>query len=73
MSSDDKKYKISNDPDFVNAPKFANSMKEFLMKKGSATDKEIQKMLMMTEEEYSATLQRALEKVRESMGIEIDD
>jgi len=60
---------IDEDPDFINAPAYSNSLKKFLKEsKIEAKDSTIAKMLMMTTEEFKAVYESALKKLR--IGLE---
>lgn len=68
--SEEKKHKILNDEDYIDYPKFKNSLKKLIEKYPGGVDNEtIAKALMMTEEEVEATYQSAINKIKEDLGV----
>jgi hypothetical protein len=68
--SEEKKHKILNDEDYIDYPKFKNSLKKLIEKYPNGVDNEtIAKALMMTEEEIEDTYQSAINKIKESLGV----
>jgi hypothetical protein len=65
------KEKIENDPDFINYPKFGNSLKKAMdANPNGLSDETIQKMLLMTQEEIDTTYESAIMKLRTHLGLE---
>lgn len=63
----DKKQLVEIDEDYIEAPRYSNSLKIYLEKndgKEAKTDM-VAKMLLMTEEEVERTYQSALSKLRD--------
>lgn len=75
MSKDSMQQKIQEDPDFINYPKYQNSLSEFLRQKPNGTDDMslIAKTLMISQEEAEELYNSALEKIRDNLNIEVED
>lgn len=70
MDKNKIKEKINNDPDFINYPKFGNSLKKALeANPNGLPDETIQKMLLMTQEEIDNTYESAIIKLKDYLGI----
>jgi hypothetical protein len=66
--------RINEEPDFVYLEKFDNSLSKVLDKfPDGAPNKLICKALMMTEEEVEETARSAIMKIREALGVEVDE
>jgi len=71
MEKNKIKEKIENDPDFINYPKFGNSLKKALESNPSGVkDEIIQKMLLMTQEEIDKAYGSAIMKLKGHLGLE---
>lgn len=70
MDKNKIKEKIENDPDFINYPKFGNSLKKALESNPDGVEDEtIQKMLLMTQEEIDNAYDSAMIKIRNNLGL----
>jgi hypothetical protein len=68
--TDEKKHKIYNDEDFIDYPKFKNSLSKLIEKYPDGVDTEtIAKVLNMTEEEVEETYMSAIQKLKENLGV----
>jgi hypothetical protein len=68
--TDEKKHKILNDEDFIDYPKFKNSLSKLVEKYPDGVDTEtIAKVLNMTEEEVEETYQNAILKLKNNLGV----
>lgn len=68
--TDEKKHKILNDEDFIDYPKFKNSLSKLIEKYPDGVDTEtIAKVLNMTEEEVEETYQNAILKLKNNLGV----
>ena len=68
--SEEKKTKLFNDEDYIDYPKFKNSVKKLIEKYPDGVDNEvIAKVLMMTEAEVHKTYLIAIEKLQKSLGV----
>ena len=68
--SEEKKHKIEEDEDFIDYPKFKNSLSKLIEKYPEGVDKEtIAKVLMMSEEEVEETYASAIKKLQISLGV----
>lgn len=66
---DKKKYKIMNDEDFIDYPKFKNSLSKLIEKYPDGVDNEtIAKALNMTKKEVEETYQKAIEKLKNNLN-----
>lgn len=64
--SDDKKEKILKEEDFINCPKYRNSIKHTINKFPDGIENHlIAKYLMISEEEVEENYQEAIKKLRE--------
>lgn len=71
MTDEELKKKISEDADFIRAPKFNNSIATLLRRHPDGIeDKAIARYLMLEEEEIELIYQEAVEKIRKQLGIE---
>lgn len=67
---DEKKLKLMEDEDFIDYPKFKNSLKKLVDKYPDGVDNEtIAKVLDMTEEEVEETYQSAIKKLQARLGV----
>lgn len=67
---DEKKIKILQDEDFVDCPKFKNSIKKIKEKNPEGIDdKLIAEILLMTPEELESTYLNSLKKIRKDLGL----
>lgn len=67
---EEKKHKIQNDEDFIDYPKFKNSLSKLIEKYPDGVDTEtIAKVLNMTEEEVEETYQNAILKLKNNLGV----
>ena len=67
---DEKKFKLMEDEDFIDYPKFKNSLKKLIDKYPDGIDNEtIAKVLDMTEEEVEQTYQSAIKKLQARLGV----
>lgn len=71
----DPKIRIETEEDFINFPKFSNSLKKLMntYPDGVPKDSVIAKALLITEEEVEARYQAYVQKAREQMGLEDGD
>jgi len=68
--SEEKKRKIEEDEDFIDYPKFKNSVNKLIEKYPEGIDKEtIAKVLMMSEEEVDEVYASAIKKLQISLGV----
>jgi hypothetical protein len=69
--SNDTKQKIQTDEDFINYPKFSNSIKKLMSKYPDGVEDEvIAKALMIPVEEVEARFGEYISTARERMGIQ---
>lgn len=67
---EEKKHKILNDEDFIDYPKFKNSLSKLIEKYPDGVDTEtIAKVLNMTEDEVETIYQNAILKLKNSLGV----
>lgn len=67
---DEKKHKILNDEDFIDYPKFKNSLSKLIEKYPDGVDTEtIAKVLNMTEKEVEETYMSAIQKLKDNLGV----
>lgn len=67
---EEKKHKIQNDEDFIDYPKFKNSLSKLIEKYPDGVDTEtIAKVLNMTEEEVEEIYQNAILKLKNNLGV----
>jgi len=67
---EEKKHKIMQDDDFIDHPKFKNSLKKLIEKYPDGVPNDtIAKVLDMTEEEVESTYQSAIEKLKAELGV----
>ena len=68
--SEEKKHRILTEEDYIDYPKFKNSLKKLIEKYPGGVDNEtIAKALMMSEEEVEATYNSAIEKIKDDLGV----
>jgi hypothetical protein len=68
--TDEKKHKILNDEDFIDYPKFKNSLSKLIEKYPDGVETEtIAKVLNMTEEEVEETYMSAIQKLKDNLGV----
>jgi uncharacterized membrane protein YheB (UPF0754 family) len=68
--SEEKKRKLEEDEDFIDYPKFKNSLTKLIEKYPEGVDQEtIAKVLMMSEEEVEETYASAIKKLQISLGV----
>jgi hypothetical protein len=68
------KQMIENDPDFVNLKRFDFSIEKVLDRYPDGVPMRlITQGLMMTEEEVNKTTEKILQKLRDAMGVKLDD
>jgi flagellar motor switch protein FliG len=68
--TDEKKHKILNDEDFIDYPKFKNSLSKLIEKYPDGVGTEtIAKVLNMTEEEIEETYMSAIQKLKDNLGV----
>lgn len=66
----EKKHKILNDEDFIDYPKFKNSLSKLIEKYPEGVEiHTIAKVLNMTEEEVEETYQSAIQKLKDNLGV----
>lgn len=66
----EKKHKISNEEDFIDYPKFKNSLSKLIEKYPEGVDTQtIAKVLNMTEKEVEETYQSAIKKLKDNLGV----
>lgn len=67
---DEKKAKILQDEDFVDCPKFKNSIKKLKEKNPDGIDdKLIAEILLITPEELETLYSESLKKIRKHLGV----
>lgn len=67
---EEKQRKIKEEEDYIDYPKFKNSIKKLIDKYPDGVDKEvIAKVLMMSEDEVAATYKSAIAKLQKSLGV----
>lgn len=67
---DEKKLKLMEDEDFIDYPKFKNSLKKLIDKYPDGVDNEtIAKVLDITEEEVEQIYQSAIKKLQARLGV----
>ena len=67
----DTKKKIEQEPDFIDSPRYDNSLSKFVLAKiEGVDDKTVAKLLHMTEEEVRDSMVRVIDKIRKAMKIE---
>lgn len=71
MNSDrDMKSRINNDEDFINYPRYGNSIRNLVENNPNGVDnKKISKALMISEQEVEDAFRSALVKIRKIMGM----
>ena len=70
MNKIDTKSKIETEEDFINYPKFSNSLKKLVAKyPDGVEDSVIAKVLMLTEEEVQALFKKYVEETRKRLGL----
>jgi hypothetical protein len=68
--SEEKKLKILKEEDFIDYPKFKNSLSRLIQKYPEGVDGAIiAKVLNMTEEEVEKTYDTAIEKIKKKLGL----
>ena len=68
--SEEKKFKVNEDEDFIDYPKFKNSLNKLIEKYPEGVDQEtIAKVLMMTTEEVEETYASAIKKLQLALGV----
>lgn len=71
MTTDDAKFLIDNDEDFVYVKRFDYSLKKLLEKyPDGAPDRVIAQALMITEEDVEKTYQHIVQKLKDSLGLD---
>ena len=67
---EEKQRKIKEEEDYIDYPKFKNSIKKLIDKYPDGVDKEvIAKVLMMSEDEVAETYASAIKKLQASLGV----
>ena len=67
----DTKKKIEQEPDFIDSPRYDNSLSKFVLAKiEGVDDKTVAKLLHMTEEEVRDSMVRVIDKIRKAMKVE---
>jgi hypothetical protein len=67
---DEKKRKIAEEEDYIDYPKFKNSIKKLIEKYPDGVGKEtIAKVLHLSEEEVDETYASAIKKLQKSLGV----
>lgn len=67
---DEKKLKLMEDEDFIDYPKFKNSLKKLIDKYPDGVDNEtIAKVLDITESEAEGYYQSAIKKLKAKLGV----
>ena len=67
-SPEDIRNRLESEEDFINHPKFENSIRKFLIRHPDGVDNAaIARVLMTTEEDVEALFESALAKLREAM------
>lgn len=70
MNNEEKKRKILEEEDFIDYPKFKNSIKKLIEKNPDGVDNEtIAKSLGIEESEVEALYQSAVEKLQKTLGV----
>lgn len=71
MNNDrDMKSRINNDEDFINYPRYGNSIRNLVENNPNGVDnKKISKALMISEQEVEDAFRSALVKIRKIMGM----
>lgn len=65
---EEKKLRLTEEEDFIDCPKFNNSLKQLIEKNPEGVDDEmIAKVLSMTTEEVEKTYQNAIKKLQKSL------
>ena len=69
-SKEDIKSLIHTDEDFIHCPRLANSLEKLIDKNPDGVeDDRIAKVLLMSEEEVKGTFARAIQKLRNAIGL----
>ena len=72
ISIEELKKRIQNDPNFVNDPRFNNSLEQVLAKYPEGVSAfQKSKMLMLTKEEMEEIYQNIIEKLRQEVNPDI--
>jgi hypothetical protein len=67
---EEKKHKLTQEEDYIDCPKFNNSIKQLIEKNPDGVDDEtIAKVLNMTPEEVEETYQNAIKKLKKSLEV----
>lgn len=73
MEKDEMLRKIKEDPDFIHAPKFGNSLQKFLAKNDNLLENgAVGRLLLISQEEVERIYQESIVELRKEM-IEDDD
>ena len=68
--TEEKKKRINTEEDFIDYPKFKNSVKKLIEKYPDGVDDEtIAKVLLMTEEEVNEIYLDSIEKIKNKLGV----
>lgn len=68
MDRDDVQRRIQEEEDYIRCPKFANSLSKFVAKNSDGIEnKQIAKLLMVSEEEVECLYEDAVTALREEM------
>lgn len=69
FSEDEAKTRVIEDPDFINSPKYNNSLNEFCKThEDGVKDSQIARLLMMAETEVAIVYAAAVQKLKSMMG-----
>ncbi len=67
---EEKKHKLIQEEDYIDCPKFNNSIKQLIEKNPDGVDDEtIAKVLNMTPQEVEETYQNAIKKLKKSLEV----
>lgn len=67
---EEKKHKLTQEEDYIDCPKFNNSIKQLIEKNPDGIDDEtIAKVLNMTPQEVEETYQNAIKKLKKSLEV----
>ena len=68
--TEEKKKRINTEEDFIDYPKFKNSVKKLIEKyPDGVEDETIAKVLLMTEEEVNEIYLDSIEKIKNKLGV----
>lgn len=69
MEKNDIENKIKNDPDFIRAPKFENSLQKLLVKMDNPLENNaIGRLLLLSPEEVEEIYQESIEKLKKEIN-----